>query len=39
MQCPECGYEIDEVNESISVCPRCGTEHKLHEEPVSKLIN
>jgi hypothetical protein len=26
MQCPECGYEIDEVNESISVCPRCGTD-------------
>ena len=26
MQCPDCGYEIDEVNESISVCPMCGTD-------------
>jgi hypothetical protein len=26
MQCPDCGYEIDEVNESISVCPLCGTD-------------
>jgi hypothetical protein len=26
MQCPDCGYEWDEVNESISICPRCGTD-------------
>jgi hypothetical protein len=26
MQCPECEYDIDEVNESISVCPRCGAD-------------
>ena len=26
MQCPDCGYDIDEVNESISVCPMCGTD-------------
>ena len=26
MNCPECGYEIDEVNESQAVCPRCGTD-------------
>jgi len=25
MKCPDCGYEIDEVNESQPVCPRCVT--------------
>lgn len=26
MQCPDCGYEIDELNESQPVCPRCGAD-------------
>ena len=26
MNCPDCGYDIDEVNESQPVCPRCGTD-------------
>jgi hypothetical protein len=26
MQCPDCGLEIDELNESQPVCPRCGTD-------------
>jgi hypothetical protein len=26
MRCPDCGYDIDEVNESISVCPMCSTD-------------
>jgi hypothetical protein len=26
MNCPDCGYEIDELNESRTVCPRCGTD-------------
>ena len=26
MQCPECGFEFDEANESQPVCPRCGAD-------------
>jgi hypothetical protein len=26
MNCPDCGYEIDELNESQPVCPRCGAD-------------
>jgi hypothetical protein len=26
MTCPECGFEIDELNEYQPVCPRCGTD-------------
>jgi hypothetical protein len=26
MTCPDCGFEIDELNESQPVCPRCGTD-------------
>jgi len=26
MQCPECGYSIDELNESQPVCARCGAD-------------
>ena len=26
MQCPECGLDIDELNESQPVCPRCGAD-------------
>jgi hypothetical protein len=26
MKCPDCGYEIDELNESQPVCPRCGAD-------------
>ena len=26
MNCPDCGFEIDELNESQPVCPRCGTD-------------
>ena len=26
MQCPECGFDIDELNESQPVCPRCGAD-------------
>ena len=26
MQCPRCGFAIDEVNESQPVCPLCGTD-------------
>jgi len=26
MNCPECGFEIDELNESQPVCPACGTD-------------
>jgi hypothetical protein len=26
MNCPECGYDIDKLNESQPVCPRCGAD-------------
>jgi hypothetical protein len=26
MNCPDCGFEIDELNESQPVCPRCGAD-------------
>jgi hypothetical protein len=26
MNCPNCGFEIDELNESQPVCPLCGTD-------------
>ena len=26
MNCPNCGFEIDELNESQPVCPQCGTD-------------
>ena len=26
MTCPDCGFEIDELNESQPVCPQCGTD-------------
>ena len=26
MNRPDCGYEIDELNESQPVCPRCGAD-------------
>jgi len=26
MNCPNCGFEIDELNESQPVCPACGTD-------------
>ena len=26
MNCPYCGFEIDELNESQPVCPQCGTD-------------
>jgi hypothetical protein len=26
MQCLECGFELDEANESQPVCPRCGAD-------------
>ena len=26
MQCPECGFDIDEMNESQPLCPRCGAD-------------
>ena len=26
MQCLECGFDFDEVNESQPVCPRCGAD-------------
>jgi hypothetical protein len=26
MNCPDCGFEIDELNESQPVCPSCGTD-------------
>ena len=26
MNCPACGFEIDELNEYQPVCPRCGTD-------------
>ena len=26
MNCPNCDFEIDELNESQPVCPQCGTD-------------
>ena len=26
MTCPECGFDVDELNESQPVCPRCGAD-------------
>jgi len=26
MTCPNCGFEIDELNESQPLCPSCGTD-------------
>ena len=26
MKCPDCGFDIDELNESQPVCPRCGAD-------------
>ena len=26
MRCTECGFEVDEANESQIVCPRCGAD-------------
>ena len=26
MNCPNCGFEIDELNESQPVCPSCGAD-------------
>ena len=26
MNCPDCGYESDELNESHPVCPGCGAD-------------
>jgi len=26
MNCPNCGFEMDELNESQPVCPLCGTD-------------
>jgi hypothetical protein len=36
MQCLECGFELDEVNESQPVCPRCGADSR---DNVSPLLN
>ena len=35
MQCLECGFDFDEVNESQPVCPRCGADP--NEVPPSAL--
>jgi uncharacterized Zn finger protein (UPF0148 family) len=33
--CPECGFPIDEGNESQPVCPRCGADPADRQESVS----
>jgi hypothetical protein len=33
MRCPECGFDIDERNESQQVCPRCGADPNDGESP------
>jgi hypothetical protein len=35
MQCLECGFELDEANESQPVCPCCGADP--NERPGSRL--
>lgn len=30
MRCSECGFRIDELNESQPVCPSCGADANAH---------
>jgi uncharacterized Zn finger protein (UPF0148 family) len=30
--CPECGFPMDEGNESQPVCPRCGADPAEHQD-------
>ena len=32
MQCLDCGFKLDRVNESQPVCPCCGTDPNDHPE-------
>ena len=35
--CPECGFPMDEGNESQPVCPRCGADPADHRDSADHL--
>ena len=37
--CPECGFPMDEANESQPVCPRCGADPAVYRDSASSAIS
>jgi ribosomal protein L37E len=37
--CPECGFPIDEGNESQPVCPRCGADPAEHHDSATSATS
>ena len=37
--CPECGFPIDEANESQPVCPRCGADPREYLDAADPAIS